>query len=71
MAKKEESKGTSLGCIAIGCRAEVHRLEFCTEHFDQFKFGLIKKDGTNVPDYEKKLGHYQAYKTKRSAHKVA
>ncbi len=60
-----------LGCTAKGCRVDIHRFNFCGEHFEQFKFGLIKKDGTQVSDFEKKLGHYEAYKRKQSAHRVA
>jgi hypothetical protein len=57
--------------VAIGCKHQPSRFSFCEEHYDHFKFGLIKKDGQLVPDYEKKLGHYLAYKSKRGTHKVA
>jgi hypothetical protein len=57
------SKGDTGGrCAATECKSPEKRFSFCDEHFDQFKFGLIKKDGTPVSDYEKKFGHYQAYK---------
>ncbi len=58
-------------CTATACKSKSSTYGFCSEHFDQFKFGLIKKTGEPVPDYEKKLGHYLAHKQKRSAHKVA
>ncbi len=74
--KKEVHKGkeaaASMGhCTAKACKSSEARFGFCDEHFEQFKFGLIKKSGEFVPDYDKKFEHYQAYKTRRSAHKVA
>lgn len=49
------------GCLCDTCKAKVSRFGFCSEHYEQFKFGLIKKSGEPVPDYEKKFEHYQAY----------
>jgi hypothetical protein len=49
-------------CVGVGCKASAHKFNFCNEHYDHFKFGLIKKTGEQVSDYEKKLGHYQAHK---------
>jgi hypothetical protein len=48
-------------CTAQGCKSNSKRFEFCAEHYEQFKFGLITKAGKQVPDYEKKFDHYQAY----------
>ena len=59
------------GCLSWGCKTETARFNFCGEHYEQFKFGLIKKTGEPVPDFEKKFEHYQAFKAKRSAQKVA
>ena len=59
------------GCACWGCKGQATRFNFCGEHYDHFKFGLIKKTGEPVPDYEKKFGHYQAMKSKQGAHKVA
>ncbi len=47
-------------------------LGFTREQYEHFKFGLIKKNGEKVPDYEKKLAQYEAYiargrKSKKSA----
>lgn len=58
-------------CNGAGCKANASRFDFCEEHYEQFKFGLIKKTGEQVPDYEKKFGHYQAYKQRKGARKVA
>jgi hypothetical protein len=52
------------GCFSVGCKTKAHRFNFCSEHFEQFKFGLIKKTGEPVPDYEKKYDHYVAYKAR-------
>lgn len=59
------------GCHCWGCKSQSKRFNFCDEHYEHFKFGLIKKTGEPVPDYEKKFGHYQAMKAKQGAHKVA
>jgi hypothetical protein len=56
-------------CVCGGCKASAHRFNFCSEHFDHFKFGLIKKTGERVSDYEKKLGHFESFK--KSAQKAA
>ncbi|MBC7385192.1 MAG: hypothetical protein H7301_03395 [Cryobacterium sp.] len=57
-------------CGAEGCKASDHRFGFCSEHYEQFKFGLITKLGKAVSDHEKKFEHYQAFK-RRSAQKAA
>jgi hypothetical protein len=57
-------------CGAEGCKTTDWRFGFCAEHYEQFKFGLIKKDGKSVSDYEKKFEHYQAFK-RRVAQKAA
>lgn len=55
---------TVLGvCTAQGCKSKESRFSFCSEHYEQFKFGLIKKDGAPCADYDKKFDQYQAYKT--------
>jgi hypothetical protein len=59
------------GCHSWGCKASAKQFDFCDEHYDHFKFGLIKKTGEKVSDYEKKFEHYLAYKAKRGVHKVA
>lgn len=58
-------------CAAAGCKASDKRFTFCEEHYEQFKFGLIKKSGEPVSDYEKKIEHYQAYKARQGARKAA
>ncbi len=58
-------------CFSWDCKAEAVRYNFCKKHFDHFKFGLLKKTGEPVPDYEKKFEHYLAHQGKRGAQKVA
>lgn len=58
------------GCHSWGCKAMAKRMNFCNEHFEHFKFGLLKKSGEPVSDYEKKIEHFKAFKAK-SAHKAA
>lgn len=64
-----QTTGKSI-CGAEGCKHSDARFGFCSEHYEQFKFGLIKKDGKAVSDFEKKLGHYEAYR-RRVAQKAA
>lgn len=59
------------GCYSWGCKSQSTRFNFCPEHFEQFKFGLIKKTGEPVPDYEKKFEHYQAFRARKGTQKVA
>ncbi len=69
-----EKEGPSLaltGCLAQGCKAKGSSFGFCNEHYDHFKFGLITKAGKPVSDYDKKIEHYQAYKARQTARKVA
>jgi hypothetical protein len=73
MDKKAMKGHTPLpdGCHSWGCKTQAKRFNFCDEHYDHFKFGLIKKSGQPVPDYEKKFGHYMAYMAKQKSRKVA
>lgn len=52
-------------CMCYGCKHKADRFEFCSEHYEHFKFGLIKKTGEPVSDYEKKYEHYMAYKARQ------
>ncbi len=59
------------GCLSFGCKADGKRFNFCEEHYEHFKFGLIKKTGEPVSDYDKKFEHFQNHKNKKSSQKVA
>ncbi len=52
------------GCFSWSCKVQATKFNFCEEHYDHFKFGLIKKTGEPVADYEKKIEHYNAHQTK-------
>jgi hypothetical protein len=58
-------------CVGQGCKSAAKRFSFCDEHYDHFKFGLIKKTGELVSDYDKKYEHYVAHKTAATARKAA
>ena len=70
-SKGKHQEPVAGACHSWGCKASAHRFNFCNDHFDHFKFGLIKKTGEPVTDYEKKFEHFVAWKTKQRAHKVA
>jgi hypothetical protein len=59
------------GCLSKGCKTTVARFGFCDEHYEQFKFGLIKKTGEPVSDYERKVDHYRIYRDRMIAKKKA
>lgn len=59
IAAPAKGVGGRVGCLSVGCKSTPHKMEFCDEHFKQFKFGLVNKKGEQVPDYEKKLEHYE------------
>lgn len=75
--RKETGKGkpqggvTRLGCLVSSCKASDQKFGFCSEHFEQYKFGLINKFGNPVPDFEKKLEHFKTYKDRKSAQRAA
>jgi hypothetical protein len=80
MGKTEKGKTTTATvatvsviekCACQGCKASAHRFSFCDLHYEHFKFGLIKKTGEQVSDYDKKIGHYEAWKQASTARKAA
>lgn len=42
-------------CLAEGCGQNPTRAEFCAQHFDWFKLGLITKTGARAKDFDKKF----------------
>lgn len=58
-------------CLGQSCKTPVSRFGFCEEHYDQFKFGLIKKNGQMVSDYEKKSDHYRKFRDAQKKRGVA
>lgn len=51
-------------CSAEGCSHRADLMNFCNEHYDWFKFGLITKEGKRPSDFDKK---FQSYKKSRAA----
>lgn len=51
-------------CACEGCKAKATQASFCNEHFAWFKAGLIRKDGTQASDFDKK---FLAFKAKQAA----
>ncbi len=50
----------SLGrCTTQGCSKKPELMNFCKEHYDWFKFGLITKTGERPSDFDKKYIAYQ------------
>jgi len=51
-----KGKDTSTGvCAETNCKNKGTRLNFCTEHFQWFKFGVITKKGIHPLDFESKM----------------
>lgn len=49
-------------CSAEGCKTPTDKLNFCSEHYEWFKWGLITKDGKKPTDFDKKYQAYVKYK---------
>ena len=72
MANKESKKNPQEGppaqrsniiqlpknCMSDNCQKKPDRLGFCETHFEWFKEGLLKKDGTKPKDFDKKYMQY-------------
>jgi len=55
----------SFKCAAEDCNLKSRKFGFCEEHYEQFKFGLIKKDGTKPSDYTEKFKHYEKFQAQK------
>jgi hypothetical protein len=51
-------------CAADGCKKPTELMNFCKEHYDWFKWGLITKEGKRPVDFDKK---YQAFMKRKAA----
>ena len=45
-------------CLAEGCKMRSEKANFCMEHFDWFKEGLVTKEGRKPTDFDKKFFDY-------------
>lgn len=59
---QKPQKAEALHCKVKACKHSPSKFGFCAEHFDQFKFGLINKQGEPCQDFEKKEEQYSHYK---------
>src|SRR5690606_5416895 len=67
VGKSRRAEPAPGACHSWGCKASAKLFSFCDEHYEHFKFGLIKKTGEPVSDYEKKHEHYLAMIAKRGS----
>ena len=51
-------------CCTDGCSKKADLTNFCTEHYDWFKYGLVTREGKRPSDFDKK---YQSYMKRRAA----
>ena len=65
--KKKPETSAAIHCKVKGCKHNPSKFEFCSEHFDQFKFGLINKQGEPCQDFDKKLDQYEHVKAKKKS----
>ena len=49
-------------CKAQGCNKKSDRMDFCNEHYEWFKFGLLTKMGEKPIDFDKKFISFQKHK---------
>jgi hypothetical protein len=63
--EKNAGTVTSLvsNCVAETCKAKSTRLNFCDEHFQWFKEGLVTKTGVRPSDFDKKYVNYMKKKS--------
>ena len=54
-------------CMAEECKQKSVKANFCMEHFDWFKEGLITKEGRRPSDFDKKLSDYNRRKKRTAA----
>jgi hypothetical protein len=52
----------SYRCIAEGCKVKHVRANFCGQHYDWFKSGLITAEGYKAKDFQRKFEQMQAKK---------
>jgi len=64
-SKSPKAEKSSVGhCCFQGCKGDDSKFGFCAEHYKYFKFGLVKKNGQKVSDFEKKFEHFQFHQKK-------
>ncbi len=61
-APKAPVSNLPTACKADGCKKKAEKMDFCSEHYDWFKWGLITKNGQKPIDFEKKYQSYMKHK---------
>jgi hypothetical protein len=66
-AQTKPAQGAPIGtlpntCLSEACKQKSNRLNFCNEHYDWFKQGLITKEGQRPKDFDKKYINYMKKK---------
>lgn len=67
----QSSKPADVRCCVPACKTPHSRFGFCATHYDEFKFGLITKNGQPAADYDKKIDHYKRFKERQKVGKAA
>jgi hypothetical protein len=49
-------------CKAEGCKKKSEKMDFCSEHYDWFKWGLLTREGKKPIDFDKKHQAYTKHK---------
>jgi hypothetical protein len=65
--KNPKVQDAAARCLAKTCKKDPAKFGFCNEHYEHFKFGLIRKDGHPALDYEKKMDQFAAYQHRLQA----
>ncbi len=50
------------GCKADGCKKKSEKMDFCSEHYEWFKWGLITREGQKPIDFDKKYQSFLKHK---------
>ncbi|MEC9282868.1 MAG: hypothetical protein VX642_09160 [Bdellovibrionota bacterium] len=54
-------------CLYSECGSKPKRANFCNEHYEWFKFGLVTKNGEKAKDFDKKMMSYENFQKKKAA----
>lgn len=49
-------------CKADGCKKKSEKMDFCAEHYEWFKWGMMTRDGKKPIDFDKKYQSYMKHK---------
>lgn len=49
-------------CKSEGCKKKSEKMDFCAEHYEWFKWGLITRNGQKPIDFDKKYQSFMKHK---------